>query len=88
MYVPSSLGRVSARILSTGGPCFLQSLVAFYLGRGDKRRAAAVFSRVSQLALVASVVVTSVLLVGRSSLPAVFTKDAAVMAQVTKVRAV
>lgn len=65
-------------------PC-PQSLVAFYLGRGDKRRAADVFVRVSQLALAASAVVLTALLLGRGSLPAVFTKDPAVILQVTQV---
>lgn len=62
-----------------------QSLVAFYLGRSDKQRATDVFIRVSQLALMASVVVMAGLLAGRASLPAVFTKDAAVVQLVIKV---
>jgi hypothetical protein len=66
-------------------PWPLQSLVAFDLGRGDKRRAADVFVRVSQLALTASAVVLAGLMLSSSSLPGIFTKDPAVIQQVTHV---
>lgn len=59
-----------------------QSLVAFYLGKGDKKSASQVFLRTSALTLCAGILITSVLLVCRHALPAMFTSDPAVMALV------
>jgi Na+-driven multidrug efflux pump len=64
----------------------LQSLVAFHLGKGDRRSAAAVFRRTLSLAVFAGVVIMGCLLACQSSLPAVFTPDAAVVRQVSLVR--
>ena len=57
-----------------------QSLVAYYVGRGDKDSAREVFNRTSALTLVAGIMVMSVLLYCTGSLPAIFTSDPAVIA--------
>lgn len=62
-----------------------QSLIAFYLGRGDRASAAAIFRRTLGLTLVAGVGVMCALLGAREALPGVFTRDAAVIAQVVVV---
>lgn len=62
-----------------------QSLVAFHLGKADRRSAAAVFRRTLSLALFAGVLILGLLLAGRHSLPGVFTKDPAVVRQVAAV---
>jgi hypothetical protein len=72
-------------------PCFFpallpQSLVAFHLGKGDRRSAAAVFRRTLTVAVAAGVLITGGLLASQASLPAVFTKDAEVVRQVAMVR--
>lgn len=67
-------------------PFRTQSLVAFHLGKADRRSAAAVFRRTLSLALFAGVAIMCGLLAAKSSLPAVFTPDAAVVRQVELVR--
>ncbi|KAI3426457.1 hypothetical protein D9Q98_008824 [Chlorella vulgaris] len=62
-----------------------QSLVAFHLGKGDRRSAAAVFRRTLTVAVAAGVLITGGLLASQASLPAVFTKDAEVVRQVAMV---
>ncbi|PSC70934.1 MATE efflux family isoform A [Micractinium conductrix] len=62
-----------------------QSLVAFHLGKGDRRSAAAVFRRTLRLAVGAGVVIMGGLLAGQHSLPAIFTRDSAVISQVSAV---
>ena len=57
-----------------------QSLVAFYVGRGDRASASSVFRRTLSLTLVAGVFVMGGLLAGRGTLPGIFSKDAAVVA--------
>ncbi len=64
----------------------LQSLVAFHLGKADRRSAAAVFRRTLGLAVAAGVAILGLLLAARESLPGVFTKDPAVVRQVALVR--
>lgn len=64
----------------------LQSLVAFHLGKADRRSAAAVFRRTLSLAVFAGVVIMCALLAARTALPSVFTPDAAVVHQVELVR--
>ena len=66
-------------------PASLQSLVAFHLGKGDRRAAAAVFRRTLTLAVGAGLVITAALLAAQGSLPGVFTQDAAVIGQVALV---
>lgn len=61
-----------------------QSLIAFYLGRGDRGSAADVFRRTLTLALFAGVVIAAGLLVAGGSLPAVFSRDAAVVQKAAK----
>jgi Na+-driven multidrug efflux pump len=63
----------------------LQSLVASNLGKDDRRSAAAVFRRTLTLAVSAGVVICCLLLASRTSLPAVFTPDAAVIREVSSV---
>ena len=62
-----------------------QSLVAFYLGRGDRRNAAGVYNRTLRLAVSIGVAVTAALLLNASALPAVFSRDPAVVAAVAGV---
>lgn len=62
-----------------------QSLVAFHLGKGDRGAAAAVFRRTLALAVGAGLVIMCLLFAARTSLPGVFTRDAAVIQQVTLV---
>ncbi|KAI7846376.1 hypothetical protein COHA_000087 [Chlorella ohadii] len=62
-----------------------QSLVASNLGKDDRRSAAAVFRRTLTLAVSAGVVICCLLLASRTSLPAVFTPDAAVIREVSMV---
>ena len=64
----------------------LQSLVAFHLGKGDRRSAADVFRRTLSLAVFAGVLIMGGLLAAQTSLPGVFTQDAAVVQQVKLVR--
>jgi Na+-driven multidrug efflux pump len=59
-----------------------QSLVAFFLGRGDRASAAGVFRRTLTLATSVAVLVTLGLLLGQQTLPAIFSRDAAVIEQV------
>lgn len=59
-----------------------QSLVAFYLGQGDKESASRIFLRTSALTIFAGILVMSVLLLCRQTLPSMFTSDPAVMALV------
>jgi len=59
-----------------------QSLVAFYLGKGDKVSASQVFLRTSALTIFAGVVIMTLLLICRHALPSLFTSDPAVMALV------
>lgn len=59
-----------------------QSLVAFYLGKGDKGSASQVFLRTSALTIFAGIIIMSMLLVCRHALPSIFTSDPAVMALV------
>ncbi|EFN56262.1 hypothetical protein CHLNCDRAFT_57674 [Chlorella variabilis] len=59
-----------------------QSLVAFHLGKGDRRSAADVFRRTLSLAVFAGVLIMGGLLAAQTSLPGVFTQDAAVVQQV------
>jgi hypothetical protein len=66
-------------------PASLQSLVAFHLGKGDRRAAAAVFRRTLTLAVGAGLVIAAALLAAQGSLPGVFTQDAAVIGQVALV---
>ena len=56
-----------------------QSLVAFYLGTSDKRSAASVFHRTMTLGSIAGVIITASLFFWRNTLPAIFTKDMAVI---------
>lgn len=60
-----------------------QSLVAFYLGRGDRASAADLFKRTISLTFAIAVVIMFGLLAGEKALPAIFTKDVAVVAQVS-----
>jgi len=62
-----------------------QSLVAFYLGRSDQRAAASVFRRTMALTVAAGLIIMVVLVYSQHSLPGVFTRDAAVIAQVATV---
>ena len=56
-----------------------QSLIAFYLGRNDKRSAANVFRRTLTLTLIAAVVIMTGLLCAGGTLPGIFTQDKAVI---------
>eukprot|EP00204_Picochlorum_oklahomense_P004492 CAMPEP_0118799886 /NCGR_PEP_ID=MMETSP1161-20130426/1962_1 /TAXON_ID=249345 /ORGANISM="Picochlorum oklahomensis, Strain CCMP2329" /LENGTH=300 /DNA_ID=CAMNT_0006727649 /DNA_START=43 /DNA_END=945 /DNA_ORIENTATION=+ len=60
-----------------------QSLVAFYIGHGDRNSAAQVFLRTSALTACAGIVVMAALLFYKETLPTVFTSDPSVMALVT-----
>lgn len=71
---------VFANQLFTALDIATQSLVAFYLGRGDRRTAAAVFNRTLSLSLVAGVAMCGLLLSQQKNFPAVFSKDPAVVA--------
>lgn len=62
-----------------------QSLVAFYLGRTDRASAAAVFRRTLTLTVAAGLAIMCLLLACQQTLPAIFTRDAAVIAQVSVV---
>jgi Na+-driven multidrug efflux pump len=55
------------------------------LGKGDRRSAADVFRRTLTLALGCGVLVLAGLMALRTALPGLFTKDAAVIAQVAQV---
>lgn len=59
-----------------------QSLVAFYLGKGDRESASQVFLRTSALTVFAGIIIMSTLLLCRHILPSMFTSDPAVMALV------
>jgi Na+-driven multidrug efflux pump len=60
----------------------LQSLVAFHLGKGDRRSAADVFRRTCSVAVFAGVIIMGALLASQTALPGIFTQDAAVIQQV------
>lgn len=60
-----------------------QSLVAYCLGRDDRASAAAVFKRTVVLAIGVAFLLTIALMIGRTALPSIFTKDAAVIGQVS-----
>ena len=60
--------------------------MAFHLGRGDRRAAAAVFRRTLSLAVSAGMVILALLLANASALPGAFSKDPAVVRQVVQVR--
>lgn len=60
-----------------------QSLVAFYLGKGDRKSAADICQRTLALCLVTGVVIAATLLATRDMLPTIFTGDAAVIAKAT-----
>ena len=62
-----------------------QSLVAYFSGQNDKAAAAAVFRRTLTLATSVAILLTLLLLLGRTWLPSVFTKDTAVIAQVSMI---
>ena len=57
-----------------------QTLVAAYLGAGDRRAARSVLLRILQLAVGLSIIVACVMLASMHALPALFTRDAAVTA--------